>query len=109
MCGGTGIALISAGPAGILAGLVIGALASLLGWPAISAMMNRARIPVALRRVNIEKKLRSNSVQNELRTSLLSEISRPESEFQKQVVQGFSQAFRQYVYSIAQAAEIPIE
>ena len=109
LCGGTGIALISAGPAGILAGLVIGALASLLGWPAISAMMNRARIPVALRRVNIEKKLRSNSVQNELRTSLLSEISRPESEFQKQVVQGFSQAFRQYVYSIAQAAEIPIE
>ena len=109
LCGGTGIALISAGPAGILAGLVIGALASLLGWPAISAMMNRARIPVALRRVNIEKKLRSDSVQNELRTSLLSEISRPESEFQKQVVQGFSQAFRQYVYSIAQAAEIPIE
>lgn len=109
LCGGTGIALISAGPAGILAGLVIGALASLLGWPAISAMMNRARIPVALRRVNIEKKLRTDSVQNELRTSLLSEISRPESEFQKQVVQGFSQAFRQYVYSIAQAAEIPIE
>lgn len=108
LCGGTGVALIASGPMGLLAGLLIGMVASLLGWPAVSGAISKARIPVPLRRVNIEKRLGSPAVREQLRQKLLDELSPEDSAFQKQVVESFSKAFRGYVYSIAQAAEIPI-
>lgn len=108
LCGGTGIALIASGPLGLLAGLLIGAAASLLGWPALSEVLNRAELPVLLRRVNVEKRLNSPEVQSHLRQSILKELSAPGSPFQQQMADDFSNAFRDYVLSIAQAAEIPI-
>lgn len=108
LCGGTGIALIASGPLGLLAGLLIGAAASLLGWPALSGALNRAQLPVLLRQINIEKRLSAPEVQSRLRQSLLSELSAEGSPFQQQVTDSFARAFRGYVLSIAQAAEIPI-
>lgn len=108
LCGGTGIALIASGPLGLLAGLLIGAAASLLGWPALSGVLSRAQLPVLLRQVNIEKRLSAPEVQSRLRQSLLSELSAEDSPFQQQMTDSFAGAFRGYVLSIAQAAEIPI-
>ena len=108
LCGGTGIALIASGPLGLLAGMLIGAAASLLGWPALSGALSRAELPVLLRRVNIEKRLNAPEVQSRLRQSILEELSAADSPFQQQVTDSFSRAFRSYVLSIAQAAEIPI-
>lgn len=108
LCGGTGIALIASGPLGLLAGLLIGAAASLLGWPALSGALSRAQLPVLLRQVNIEKRLSAPEVQSRLRQSLLSELSAEDSPFQQQMTDSFARAFRGYVLSIAQAAEIPI-
>ena len=53
LCGGEGIALVATGPLGFLAGAVIGIIASLLGWGAVSNALMKANIPVLLRRVNI--------------------------------------------------------
>lgn len=108
LCGGGGVALIAAGPLGFLAGLAIGAAASLLGMGVVTDAMTKLNVPVLLRRVNINKKLRSDSVRHQLRDALKKELSGPDSAFQKQVTEGFSKSFRGYVYSIAQAAEIPI-
>lgn len=108
LCGGGGMALIAAGPPGFLAGLAIGAVASLLGMGVVTDAMMKLNVPVLLRRVNINKKLRSDSVRHQLRDALKKELAGPDSAFQKQVTEGFSRSFRGYVYSIAQAAEIPI-
>lgn len=108
LCGGTGIALIASGPLGLLAGLLIGAATSLLGWPALSGALSRAELPVLLRRINIEKRLNAPEVQSRLRQSILQELSADDSPFQQQVTDSFSNAFCGYVLSIAQAAEIPI-
>ena len=84
------------------------AAASLLGWSAVSGALMRADVPLVLRRVNLEKRLRSESVRRELRQKLTVSLSDEAGPFSTQVVEGFSRSFRGYVYSIAQAAEIPI-
>ena len=109
LCGGGGVALIAAGPLGFLAGLAIGAVASLLGWTAVSGAIARADLPRPLRQIRLEKRLKSEKTRRELRAALTGELSAPEGVFAKQVTEGFSKSFRAYVYAIAQAAEIPIE
>lgn len=109
LCGGSGIALIASGPLGLLAGLVIGAIASLIGWGPVSGALMRVNVPLLLRRVNIEKRLNSDVTRRELKNAFLKSFSSENSSFQEQVIDGFSKAFRGYVYSISQAAEIPIE
>ena len=105
---GKDIALIATGPLGFVAGVAVGAVASLLGWNAVSGALMRADVPLVLRRVNLEKRLRSESVRRELRDKLTASLSDPAGPFSRQVVEGFSRSFRGYVYAIAQAAEIPI-
>lgn len=108
LCGGGGIALIATGPLGFVAGVAVGAAASLLGWNAMSGALMRADVPLLLRRINLEKRLRSETVRRELCEKLSDSLSDPAGPFSTQVVEGFSRSFRGYVYSIAQAAEIPI-
>ena len=108
LCGGGGIALIATGPLGFVAGVAVGAAASLLGWNAMSGALMRADVPLLLRRINLEKRLRSETVRRELCEKLSDSLSDPAGPFSTQVVEGFSRSFRGYLYSIAQAAESPI-
>lgn len=109
LCGGSGVALVATGPLGFLAGAVIGAVASLLGWSAISEMLMKLDLPLLLRQIPIEKRLKSDRNRRELQKRILDAISPEESAFRRQLVSGFSRAFSAHVYMIAQAAEIPIE
>ena len=109
LCGGSGVALVAAGPLGFLAGAVIGAIASLLGWTAISEMLMKLDLPLLLRQIPIEKRLKSDQNRRELQKRILDAITPEESAFRRQLVSGFSSAFSAHVYMVAQAAEIPIE
>ncbi|MBE5802508.1 MAG: hypothetical protein E7319_09515 [Clostridiales bacterium] len=109
LCGGGGVALIAAGPLGFLAGLVIGAVVSLLGINALSDALMDANLPLILRRMNSEKRLNSDATRQKLRQTLTKELTGKDSVFRQQVTEGFSKSFRSYLLSIAQAAEIPIE
>lgn len=109
LCGGSGVALVAAGPLGFLAGAVIGVLASLLGWNALSDMLMKWDLPLLLRRIPIEKRLKSDTSRREMRRRILEALSPVDSPFRQQLVSGFSNAFSTHVYAIAQAAEIPIE
>ena len=109
LCGGSGVALIAAGPLGFLAGALLGTAVSLFGMDAISGAMMKANLPLLLRKRNLVKHLRSDSTRKKLRDALEKELSNPESAFQQQVVTGFSRSFKAYLNGIAQAAEIPIE
>lgn len=109
LCGGSGVALIAAGPLGFLAGALLGTAVSLFGMDAISGAMMKANLPLLLRKRNLAKHLRSDSTRKKLRDALEKELSAPDSAFQQQVVTGFSRSFKTYLNGIAQAAEIPIE
>lgn len=109
LCGGSGVALIATGPLGFLAGAAIGTIASFLGWNILSGMLMKADIPLLLRNLPIEKKLTSDKTRHELRHRILDALAGGNSDFHRQVVDGFSKSFRSYIYAIAQAAEIPIE
>lgn len=109
LCGGSGVALIAAGPLGFLAGALLGTAVSLFGMDAISGAMMKANLPLLLRKRNLAKHLRSDSTRKKLRDALEKELSAQDSAFQQQVVTGFSRSFKTYLNGIAQAAEIPIE
>jgi len=109
LCGGSGLALVATGPLGFLAGVAIGAVASLLGWGAITKLVMNLKIPPLMRNLPIELSLQSDATRREMKKQLLSAISPEDSAFRKELVDGFAKSFRNYIYSIAQAAEIPIE
>lgn len=108
LCGGGGVALIAAGPVGMLAGLVLGAVASALGWGPVNAALMRMHVPLLLRHGLLEKRLTGDAVRARIREALRRELQGENGPFQTQLVEGFSKAFRAYVYGVAQAAEIPI-
>lgn len=109
LCGGSGIALVAAGPLGFLVGLLIGALVSVFGWDALTDAVMKANLPLFLRKADMEKRLQSDGTRKKLRDALEKELSAPDSAFQQQVVTGFAKSFKSYLNGIAQAAEIPIE
>ena len=109
LCGGGGVALVAAGPVGFLAGAAIGAVASLLGWSAVTGIVMKADLPLLMRRVPVEKKLCSEQTRNELEKRMLALISPTDSPFRTRLSAAFANAVSEHIYAIAQAAEIPIE
>lgn len=109
LCGGGGITLVAAGPLGFLAGVVIGALVAALGWPQMVSLMMKANLPRPLRWMNVKKRLGSEKTRRTLRDALLKKLGAKDSDFSRQVIAGFTSSFQEYLRSIAQAAEIPIE
>lgn len=51
VCGGGGVALVSAGPVGMLTGAVAGVLLALLGRPGLERALRGARLPVLMRQL----------------------------------------------------------
>lgn len=109
LCGGSGITLIATGPLGVVAGVAIGAVASLLGWGVVSKMVMNMDIPRFMRHIPIDNRLRSSQTRHEMKKQLLAAISPEDSAFRMQLSKDLAKSFSDYLYSIAQAAEIPIE
>ncbi len=109
LCGGGGLALVASGPFGFLAGAVLGVITALLGWQVVSGLLLKADIPVIMRLIPIEKKLGSAGVRRELEKKLLASMNDPQNSFEEQLLQSFTRSLRSYLFTIAQAAEIPIE
>ena len=109
LCGGTGVALVATGPTGWLAGALIGAVVAIFGWTTVSSVLMKAKLPRPLRLMNVEKRLRSDATRRELKDKLMQEIGARDSEFSRQIVSGFTDAFQKYLFKVAQAAEIPIQ
>lgn len=109
LCGGGGIALITSGPLGFLAGIAIGAILSLLGQGTLTRALSHVHVPLLIRQgLPIEKRLCSENTHHRLAAAIQKELSHSESPFQTQLADNFTKAFRGYINSIAQAAEIPI-
>ncbi len=109
LCGGGGVALIAAGPTGMFAGAVIGALVAVIGWPGVSGAIMKAKLPRVFRLINVERQLTSDATKRRLRDALQKELSGPDSAFTRQLSRGFTDSFQRYLRGIAQAAEIPIQ
>lgn len=108
ICGGGGIALVTAGPVGFITGACVGAILTLIGWDFVAKGLMKAKLPTLLRLINVEKTMRSDKVRGQIAQALNEALLPENGEFRTKTVQGFSASFRSYLYSIAQAAEIPI-
>lgn len=51
LCGGGGVALVSTGPAGLIAGAAAGVLLAIVGRPGMEKALRKARIPLLARRL----------------------------------------------------------
>lgn len=109
LCGGSGMALVASGPLGFFAGAVLGIFAALLGWNTVSAALMKADLPIIARLLPVEARIKSEKTRRELHRQILDGLNGENSDFHRKMVGEFSKAFRTYLYSIAQAAEIPIE
>lgn len=109
LCGGGGMALVTAGPLGFLAGALLGIIATLLGWNTVSDALAKADLPLLVRMLPLQNQLKSDKVRKEITKQIYDALSGENSDFHRQIVGEFSKAFRTYLYTIAQAAEIPIE
>ncbi len=109
LCGGSGLALVAAGPLGFLAGALAGALIAALGWPEMVKLMMKANLPRPMRWINVEKRLSSSKTKRTIHDALMKELGAKDSEFSQKLIQSFTESFQEYLHSIAQAAEIPIE
>ena len=69
----------------------------------------KADLPIIARILPLEARLKSEKTRREVNRQILEGLSGENSDFHRQLVGEFSKAFRTYLYSIAQAAEIPIE
>ncbi|MDD3213661.1 MAG: Hsp70 family protein [Eubacteriales bacterium] len=107
--GGSGLALIAAGPVGLLAGAAVGAVVAAFGWPAMTDLLMRIKLPRAFRWMNVEKRLRGDKTRKALRSELAKELGNPDGIFTGKIISGFTEAFRQYLYQIALEAEVPIQ
>ena len=107
--GGGGVALIATGPLGLLAGAAVGAIVTAFGWPAITDLLLRVRLPRAFRWINVEKRLGGESTRRALREAVGRELNRKNGDFSRQITEGFTGAFQKYLYRTAEAAEIPIQ
>ena len=109
LCGGSGLALVASGPLGFLAGAVMGALIAALGWPQMVSLMMKASLPRPMRWINVEKRLGGEKTKRALRESLTKRLGAKDSAFSQTIIRSFTDSFQEYLHSIAQAAEIPIE
>lgn len=110
LCGGGGMALIASGPLGFVAGLAIGVLASVIGWKPMTDGLLKLNLPLLLRQTaGLEKQLSGDQTRRELKKRILEAISPEDSPFRTELTGSFARAFRTYVKSLAEAAEIPIQ
>ena len=111
LCGGSGIALISSGPTGIVAGLSLSILVLLLGKDTMEKALMRVRIPSGLRRLAPKNILarRMEEITTAVRSSLSKSLVEDRSQqITENMVSEISQQIEQTLTRMAQVVEIPL-
>ena len=109
LCGGSGVALIAAGPVGLLAGAAIGAIAALIGGKPIQSALMKADLPRLLRKIPIDRRMTDEDTRNAVKESILQDWVPRGSSFAGDMAAAFAKAFGEYIQRTARSAEVPIE
>ena len=111
LCGGSGLALIGTGPAGIIAGAVAGVLVALLGKSGMERMIKSAHLPVFLRGIvsdeAVKKGLQKQRAQAE--ASIVQALADPRNGFEARLCAALGDTLGAQMERMARSAEMSIE
>ena len=111
LCGGSGIALISSGPVGIVAGAVLSFLVLFLGKDKMENALLKADIPRALRKLVPKHSLRSRieSVSEIVRKNLYDSFEKNKNDdITERMTDEISQQIEECLTKMAEVVEIPL-
>ncbi|MEE3377863.1 MAG: hypothetical protein VZR35_05225, partial [Lachnospiraceae bacterium] len=111
LCGGSGVALVSSGPTGIIAGAVVTLLVLLLGKKPMQEMLLRADIPVPMRKLIPKKRLaeRLADLTDDIRNSFYTSLEKEKNEeISSRMVREISEQIETCLMRMAEIVEVPL-
>lgn len=110
VCGGGGLALVGAGPAGMLAGAAMGVLAAILGRGGVKRLLGGARLPVALRQIVTDGAVRRGMDRQraQIERAVIEALHDPRSGFDARLTQSLAGTLGAQLETMARHAEMSI-
>lgn len=110
LCGGGGMALVSAGPAGMAAGAAVGILIAILGKSGMEKVLRKAKLPILMRRVVTDNAVRRglSRQREEIERAIVQALANPSSGFAARLCQSLSQTLGVQMEQMARDAEMSI-
>ena len=110
ICGGGGVALVSAGPVGMLTGAVAGVLLALLGRPGLERALRTVRLPVLMRQLVTDGSVRRGLLRQRQQTerAIIAALADPANGFAAGLCQSLSQTLGEQLERMARDAEMRI-
>ena len=110
LCGGGGVAMVSAGPAGMVAGAAAGILLALVGKSGMEKALVKAKLPLLVRRLVTDKAVKSglSRQRDEIEKAIIKALADPANGFSARLCQSLSQTLGAQMERMAKDAEMSI-
>ena len=111
ICGGSGVAVLSSGPLGMVTGTVVSMILLILGKNRMQDAVMKAKIPVPLRKMIPKSFLaaRMDVVSGQVKEKLMKKLKEDNSqEFEDRLVRELSEQIEQCLVRMAEVVEIPL-
>lgn len=110
LCGGGGVALLSAGPAGLAAGAAAGILVAIMGKSGMEKALRRANIPLIARQVVTDNAVRRGleRQREEIERAVIRTLADPANGFSARLCQSLAGTLGMQMERMAQNAEMSI-
>ena len=110
LCGGGGVAMVSAGPAGMVAGAAAGILLALVGKSGMEKALVKAKLPLLVRRLVTDKAVKNglSRQRDEIEKAIIKALADPANGFSARLCQSLSQTLGAQMERMAKDAEMSI-
>ena len=110
ICGGGGLALVGAGPVGMIAGAAAGVLLALLGRSEMEKWVGSMHVPVILRQLVTDSAVKSgvDRQREAIERAMITALADPRNGFAAGISQSLSMTLGTQLESMAKAAEMSI-
>ena len=110
VCGGGGVAIVGAGPMGVVVGVVAGVLLTLLGKNSVEKIIRHAELPILMRQLVTDNSvLRGiNRQREEIERAIVSALADPKNGFAARLSASLSSTLGVQLESMARGAEMSI-
>ena len=110
LCGGGGVALVSTGPAGLIAGAAAGVLLAIVGRPGMEKALRKARIPLLARRLVTDSAVKKGlSRQREgMEQAVIRALADPANGFSARICRNLAGTLGTQLEQMARNAEMSI-
>ena len=111
VCGGSGMALVSAGPMGLIVGAGAGVILALMGKGGMEQAVRTAKLPTLMRLAVCDSAVRRGMrrPKDAICRSIVSTLSRPESGFVAGLTASISESLGKQLEEMARQAEMSVE